>query len=206
MSHLMFDGKRLCSKPDNHGGSHLSIDAAEREKEAQRTRENKCKCESHTGDERWHGTTTGYGWHRCKCDRCTKANRDAVAAYHEAHPNYAKNHRDEYNTRPDRIKANRESLWRKGGIIGMTTNRFEKMMADQGGCCYLCGNDITGVSITKWGERLKAVVDHDHNITNRDNVRRLLCSLCNTRLGWFEDKMNKLADYLDIDISCMHLS
>lgn len=31
---------------------------------------------AHMSDEKWHGTRTGYTYHKCRCEACTKANRD----------------------------------------------------------------------------------------------------------------------------------
>lgn len=29
-----------------------------------------------------HGTRTGYGYHRCRCDRCRKVNADSKRVWH----------------------------------------------------------------------------------------------------------------------------
>lgn len=169
MAHTTKDGNAPCRYPDGHEGRHRSIPGTARH----------CKCASHDGTEPWHGTIGGYGHHDCRCDLCRTEHAKRSKAYQLTNPDYF-----------------REKLWIKGGIIGMTWERFQKMMADQGGCCYLCHKDITGSYTAKTGERLKAQVDHDHAITDRDNVRHLLCRSCNAMLGWLENKSCQITSYL----------
>jgi hypothetical protein len=32
---------------------------------------------------KWHGTVTGYVYHKCRCKRCTRANREYVKEWRE---------------------------------------------------------------------------------------------------------------------------
>lgn len=54
------------------------------------------------------------------------------------------------------------------------------MMADQNYACAICGESIRG----------RAHVDHNHKT---DEVRGLLCFLCNAGLGMFKDNIRLLA-------------
>jgi len=93
----------------------------------------------------------------------------------EANPNYTKN-----------IFLKRH--------YGITIDRYNEMLAEQDGCCAICGkeenNEIRG-------RTLSLAVDHDHAT---GAVRALLCSACNTALGLFRDDkalLNAAVAYLD---------
>lgn len=58
-------------------------------------------------------------------------------------------------------------------VYGITLAQYEQMFAEQDGRCYLCG------------ERHEILcVDHCHK---SGAIRKLLCRLCNTGLGAFDD-------------------
>lgn len=66
---------------------------------------------------------------------------------------------------------------------------YEKMLADQGGVCAICGTSDSG--------KFTFAVDHNHK-TNR--IRGILCHWCNKGLGQFYDNpknLRRAADYLD---------
>lgn len=64
---------------------------------------------------------------------------------------------------------------------GWTEDRYQRALAEQGGLCAICGT------------REVLVCDHDHD---SKSPRALLCTLCNTRLGWFERYCCDVFDYL----------
>lgn len=67
----------------------------------------------------------------------------------------------------------------ENGLIrkfGMTLSDRDKMLAEQGGVCAMCGSDNPR-SKRAWH------VDHDH-ATGR--IRGILCFPCNTKLGHYE--------------------
>ena len=70
---------------------------------------------------------------------------------------------------------------------GLTLEEHEQLMSDQGGKCWICQGD----------NGLKALcIDHDHK-TN--NVRGLLCNLCNRAIGLLRDDpelIDKAAEYI----------
>ena len=77
----------------------------------------------------------------------------------------------------------------KKSLYGITKEQFLDLAAKQGAKCAGCGDDATGIEHSLH-------VDHDH-YTNE--IRGLLCSGCNTALGWLNDdpdRAERLAAYL----------
>lgn len=71
---------------------------------------------------------------------------------------------------------------------GITTAIKNAMLAEQNGCCALCGRNEFGLR--------GPMVDHDHT-TGR--VRGILCGGCNRGLGWAEARpqaLSKIEGYL----------
>lgn len=71
---------------------------------------------------------------------------------------------------------------------GITVTEYERMYAEQGGRCNICGTDNPGEA--------SFCVDHSH-VTGE--VRGLLCKSCNTGLGYFKDNpifLERAAGYL----------
>ena len=67
----------------------------------------------------------------------------------------------------------------------ITSASYAKMLKLQGGVCLICHKP------PKRGSRLH--VDHDHSALS---VRGLLCTGCNTRLGWYEANKAAVDMYL----------
>lgn len=70
----------------------------------------------------------------------------------------------------------------------MTVEQYERMLADQGGGCAICGSPRDA--------KRSLAVDHDHAT---GAIRGILCSGCNTGLGLLRDSRELLlraADYL----------
>lgn len=77
---------------------------------------------------------------------------------------------------------------------GLTVERYEAMLAAQGGVCAICEQAET--ILNRNGVQQCLGVDHDH-ITGE--VRGLLCFKCNSALGAFGDDTRRLvraAEYL----------
>jgi hypothetical protein len=71
---------------------------------------------------------------------------------------------------PDKRRAtNRKSLY------GITDDRYQEMVTDQGGRCLICKEPPSKKSLA---------VDHCHKT---GKVRGLLCHMCNLALGGFKD-------------------
>ena len=67
---------------------------------------------------------------------------------------------------------------------------FNKLFAGQGSKCALCGATESGSRGNSWN------VDHDHSCCPGDKtcgkcIRGIICSRCNTRLGWLEGLSGK---------------
>jgi hypothetical protein len=89
---------------------------------------------------------------------------------------------------------NRQRSWHLSRKYGITLERFEEMLEEQGGACAICRTDDPGGSGT-WH------VDHDHE-TGR--VRGLLCVRCNVAIGLLHDDLNLLRQaisYIEGDLS-----
>ena len=84
-------------------------------------------------------------------------------------------------------KRNRELL-----KYGLTLKTFNALLAGQGGVCVVCGT--SDFSSSPGGH---PVVDHDHKT---GVVRGLLCSNCNTAIGFLKNSpqiIRAAADYLE---------
>ena len=78
-------------------------------------------------------------------------------------------------------------------VFGISYPDYEKMLAEHNGVCGCCGRPETAVRNRK--VRLLAV-DHCHTT---GDIRGLLCTHCNSGLGWFRDDeayLQKAIDYL----------
>jgi hypothetical protein len=77
---------------------------------------------------------------------------------------------------------------------GMTMADYDALLLKQGGVCAVCGRPETQ---RRHGKTRLLSVDHDHDT---GTVRGLLCSRCNTSLGYSLDDPTRLraaADYLE---------
>jgi hypothetical protein len=79
-------------------------------------------------------------------------------------------------------------------IFGLSLDDYERMLAEQGGVCALCGSPPGNDLRTR-----HLAVDHCHE-TGR--IRGLLCGGCNRALGFFKDDpelLDRAAAYLRAD-------
>ena len=86
-----------------------------------------------------------------------------------AHPDYRRN---------DHLKRR----------YGITSEDYDRMLKEQGGCCKICGSDEP-MHRTKY-----FTVDHCHET---GKVRGLLCHPCNVMLGQAQDNINTLEKAID---------
>lgn len=78
-----------------------------------------------------------------------------------------------------------QALNRKNGLRihhGISLEVYNKMLADQDGCCAICGDEPTNPN-------RPLAVDHDHST---GQTRKLLCDRCNPGLGYFQDSIKRL--------------
>jgi hypothetical protein len=74
--------------------------------------------------------------------------------------------------------------------FSITPEEWDKLYSEQNGRCKICGKHQI-----EEGKRL--AVDHNH-LTGR--IRGLLCTSCNTKLGWLENNLSQVTAYLNEDI------
>lgn len=130
------------------------------------------------------GTRDGRsGW----CIECHKA---ASRARKAANREQAKEYNAAYRARPgvkEELSA-KHRMWQLRRY-GLTPEEYDKLLAEQGGVCAICGLPEYVIDRRKGKPRCLSV-DHDH-VTLK--VRGLLCGRCNRTIGHFEDNPAVLA-------------
>ena len=127
---------------------------------------------------------------------CKACNSEAGAAIHKkkygGDPEYRERRKKEVAEYRRRTGYKATPEQRRGYHIkkkyGLTSASYKALLASQGGVCAICGNPPS--------EERRLSIDHDHD-TNE--VRGILCELCNRGLGQFGDRLDLLlraADYL----------
>src|SRR5665213_2377334 len=109
---------------------------------------------------------------------CKSCNSERAAVWNKAHPE-----RFKHTLRRSQLKCK----------FGFTTERYDAMLAAQGGFCAICKRPETSIYR---GTIKRLAIDHDHQ-TGR--VRGLLCARCNLRLGYVEPFRAAIDDYLDAE-------
>lgn len=109
-----------------------------------------------------------------KKDYCAE-NQEKIAAYRKNY--YAENREEIVANKKIYFAKNREKILAKFKVYryGVTPEAFERMFAEQGGVCAICGG---------LGGKKGLCVDHDHET---GKVRGLLCGFCNNGIGHFKD-------------------
>ena len=75
-------------------------------------------------------------------------------------------------------KSYRISKWKRYGIITDDYDKlYEKYLNTKN--CELCNCELT---VDKRTTKTTRCMDHDHSITDSDNVRNILCHSCNSKL------------------------
>lgn len=80
-------------------------------------------------------------------------------------------------------KTNR--IWRLQKCYNMTLDDYDNMFKEQGGVCFICKKPET------LNQRL--CVDHSHKT---GKVRKLLCNQCNRVLGYTEENVDLLREFI----------
>lgn len=94
-----------------------------------------------------------------------------------------KRERDRLDPYEKKRRTRNSNLKRKFGI---TIDEYDEMLFEQGGECFICGEKQNG--------NKELSVDHDH-VTGK--IRSLLCSRCNTFVGYVESNPNLLSKVMD---------
>lgn len=145
-----------------------------------------CKKCSKENQSRWARPKNGYQSCEKKfCGRCKKT-KPAAEFYRNAR------HRDRLSTyckectnslRPNYTKEENRDFQLKS-TFGITRDDYNVMLAAQDGKCAICGTTTPGNSRV-----FNFSVDHNHET---DEIRGLLCELCNRGLGHFGDDPERL--------------
>lgn len=108
---------------------------------------------------------------------------------------------------PEEMKVRRRELqrarkkpkeWRTGHLrrkYNLTQADYDALLLNQNGVCAICQRKPDEIK-TQWPT---LAVDHDHTT---GKVRGLLCNLCNTGLGFFQespDLINAAGRYLGVE-------
>ncbi len=75
----------------------------------------------------------------------------------------------------------------------ITSDDYDRMFKEQDGCCAICGKHQSENQSRK-GRDIPLFIDHDH-ITGK--IRGLLCSNCNSVLGYAHDDKDILKNAID---------
>lgn len=81
--------------------------------------------------------------------------------------------------------------------FGLSLEDYDRMLEEQSGVCKICKKPETSV----YRDRVRQLaVDHDHAT---GEIRGLLCMMCNTRLGHFNnlELIGSLMSYLKIGVN-----
>lgn len=117
-----------------------------------------------------------YGRHPNTRDKlrtsCKGCNSLSSAEWNKAHPEKVQAWREGNADRVQRIERNSRYQQR----YGITLERYEALLAEQGGVCAICKSDTL--------VKMHFSVDHCHKT---GKVRALLCQHCNAGLGNFKD-------------------
>jgi hypothetical protein len=117
--------------------------------------------------------------------------RERQRAWRHANPErYRACRRRWYNKYKDRILAQSRVDKRKK-LYGLSAEEYQFLLATQRGVCAICSQKET--AILK-GTLCDLSVDHDHRT---DAVRGLLCSKCNSLLGYASDDPTRLLRALE---------
>ena len=104
---------------------------------------------------------------------------------------YKRNRRSLIEWQQNFYKENKRSI-RNSLLLreyGITLSQYEEMDKRQDGKCAICREPE---------KRKNFVLAVDHNHETKE-VRGLLCSSCNPKLGWFEKRMAAIFAYLKLD-------
>jgi hypothetical protein len=130
-----------------------------------------------------------------------KACKECLSVYHKKYylGYYQENKQDLRFTRREKSRQYRKDHpdhWLKR--YGLTREKFDTILAQQGGVCSICKGPPTGKHKTYQ-------VDHDHRT---GAVRGLVCHMCNMAIAYLRDRPDlakSVAQYLETppDLTCV---
>lgn len=116
-----------------------------------------------------------------ECKKCYAA---YMRAYVASHPEY----RRQQNEYSKQYAAARPTMKKRTKLrlnFGMTLERYQEMLAEQGGVCAICRCGDGNVD-KRSGKNRDLSVDHCHET---DVIRGLLCGDCNRSLGLLKENL-----------------
>lgn len=136
----------------------------------------------------WHPRVT-----ELYCTRC-KSVRPTAKFYPRNNPTRTRGYQSWCIdcTKAERVQRDaRRNLAR----YGLTIEQFRDIMTRQAAMCAICGRP------QNTSENLRLAIDHDHNCCPPRQscgkcIRGLLCSRCNSALGWYEKYERVIDEYL----------
>jgi hypothetical protein len=152
-----------------------------------------CKIEKPLTD--FYAVANGVKGVRPRCKQCMLALERAKYASDEEFRAYklrtqSTKMKDDPAFRARHMALNRKNHLRRA--YGLTPESFDALLSEQGGGCAICSaKAIVGE------QRTRMVVDHCHTT---QKIRGILCDLCNTALGKFQDNtalLQKAIGYLN---------
>lgn len=135
--------------------------------------------------------------HQAGCKRWAEANKERRAATDKIWRENNKERKSAMDKKYQRENADRLRIQSRASHLkrkfGITIERYDELLAAQGGVCRICSTDQPGGP----DKAASFAVDHDHN---SGAVRGILCFACNTAIGLFKESpeiLNNAADYLE---------
>ena len=126
-----------------------------------------------------------------KCRTClVKYRKEWVSRPANKHKYAEYTRKSRYGSKEARERNRHNRLRDRCRAFGITVEQYEKMYAEQNGCCAMCGK-----SEKENGRQL--AIDHDHSCCPEPLrscgkcIRGLLCSDCNVALGYYESTLKK---------------
>jgi hypothetical protein len=116
-----------------------------------------------------------------------KKRREYMRVWREANREHHNELARQSHARNKHKHVDRNRNYHLVATFGITLERKHEMMAAQDGKCLIC---IRPFTLTGGG---RPHVDHCHAT---DVIRGILCNICNTKLGWFEQFGDSVLNYL----------
>lgn len=115
---------------------------------------------------------------------CKQCRSNYGKKYREQTKEHRKEYKKKYYQQEQHKKARRDDSrrWK----YGITPEDYNEMFQKQNGLCAICGKPQSNL-------KRSLAVDHCH-ISGK--IRGLLCPVCNSMLGWYENNKNKALIYL----------
>tara|TARA_R110002072_G_scaffold30991_1_gene96172 strand:- start:38 stop:469 length:432 start_codon:yes stop_codon:yes gene_type:complete len=108
-------------------------------------------------------------------------NKESIAAkdkeYKESHKEERAAYKKAYNQTANGKKSRRISDWKRHGIISADYNSLYERYLD----CKNCEECNIELTEDKRNTSTTRCLDHDHSITDKPNVRNVLCNACNRK-------------------------